>query len=111
MGPTAGLTSVTSALREALPELRDSYGVKSLAVFGSVARGEAATGSDVDVLVRFEAEPPGLFGFVRLERRLSAILGLPVDLVMESALRPQLRERILVEAVAAWRRTAMRASI
>lgn len=95
------LSNIRQALRKELPDLRESYGVESLAVFGSAARGEAGPGSDVDLLVRFQSEPPGLFGFVRLERRLSEIIGLPVDLVMETALKPQLREKILAEAVAA----------
>lgn len=101
MSASSDLTRINQALREALSELKESYGVESLAVFGSVARGGARSGSDVDVLVRFEGEPPGLFGFVRLERRLSEIIGLPVDLVMESALKPRLRDKILAEAVAA----------
>lgn len=84
-----------------MPEIGRDYGVESLAVFGSVARGEAETSSDVDLLVRFRTKPPSLFAYVRLERRLSELLDRPVDLVMESALKPRLRERILAESVAA----------
>ncbi len=73
----------------------------SLAIFGSVARGEAKSGSDIDILVRFQADPPGLLGFVRLERRIAKIVDNPVDLVMATALKPALREKILSEAVAA----------
>jgi len=51
--------------------------------------------------VSFAAEPPGLFGFIDLETELSKIVGGTVDLVMETALKPQLRDRILAEAVAA----------
>jgi len=101
MNAATDLDSIRQALREALAPLRVSYGVESLAVFGSVARGEARTTSDVDLLVRFTGEPPGMFGFVRLERHLSDLLGRPVDLVMETALKPRLRKRILAEAVAA----------
>ncbi len=64
-----------------------------------MARGEADAESDVDVLVRFQADPPGLFGFLRLERRLSEIVDVPVDLVMETALKPALRPRIMAEAI------------
>lgn len=96
---TARLDRVNQALREALPELRRSYRVQSLAVFGSLVRDAARPDSDVDVLVRFLGEPPGLFGFVRLERQLSEIVGSPVDLVTETALKPRLREKILAEAV------------
>jgi hypothetical protein len=102
MGATANhLSSIRRALREALPELQKSYGVESLAIFGSMAREEAGPDSDIDVLVRFQMEPPGLFAFVRLERHLSELLGQRVDLVMETALKPRVREKILSEAVTA----------
>ena len=101
MSKNAELDRIMRTLRGGLPELEARYGVESLAVFGSVARGEADDGSDVDLLVRFRGEPPSLFEFVRLERQLSQLLGLSVDLVMETALKPRLRERILAESVAA----------
>ena len=84
-----------------MPDLRHRYGVEYLAVFGSVARGDEQASSDVDLLVRFEGRPPSLFTYVRLEREISELLGRPVDLVMESALKPRLRDRILAESVAA----------
>ncbi len=99
MDDSSELDKVTTAIRDALPELRKSYGVDSLSVFGSIVHDDAGPESDVDLLVRFEGEPPGLFKFLRLERRLSSIIDRPVDLVMESALKPRLRERILSEAV------------
>lgn len=76
------------------------FKVKSLAIFGSVARDEASAGSDVDVLVEF-LEPVGLFHFVRLKRFLESVLGTKVDLVTRDALKPQLRDRILKEAIRA----------
>ncbi len=75
-------------------------GIRSLDIFGSVARGEAAPGSDVDLLVEFD-RPIGLFHFFRAQRRLEQILGCRVDLVMRDAVRPQLRDRIFREAVRA----------
>lgn len=95
------LSRIRSIIRAALPDLKLAFGVDSLAVFGSVARGEADASSDVDLLVRFHGAPPGLFDYVRLERHLSEILDRSVDLVMESALKPRLRDRILAESVAA----------
>jgi len=78
----------------------DRFHVKTLAVFGSVARGEARAESDVDLLVEFSI-PVGLFEFVRLRRFLEALLGARVDLVTPGALKPQLRQAILQEAVRA----------
>jgi hypothetical protein len=80
-------------------EIRE-FGVRTLSIFGSVARDEAAEASDVDLLVEFD-KPVGLFAFVRLRRYLEEILGVRVDLVTPDALREQLRERVLKEAVRA----------
>jgi predicted nucleotidyltransferase len=88
---------ILSVLREHQPEL-ESHGVSSLALFGSVARDEAGSESDVDILVEFD-RPVGLFEFVRLQMRLEVLLGLPVDLVTPDALRQTMRDRILGEAV------------
>ena len=77
-----------------------SLGVRSLDLFGSVARGESGPGSDVDLLVDFD-KPIGLFHFFRVQRRLEEILGCRVDLVMRDAVKRQLRDRIFAEAVRA----------
>jgi uncharacterized protein len=74
------------------------FGVKSLAIFGSVVRDEARADSDVDILVEF-SRPVGLLAFLRLKRYLEEILGKSVDLVTSKGLRPQWRERIIQEAI------------
>ena len=84
-------------LREHQAEL-SRFGVRSLAVFGSVARDEARPESDVDILVEF-GEPVGLFEVVRLQTHLQELLGRQVDLVTRDALRPTMRDQILNEAV------------
>ena len=78
----------------------ESLNVASLSVFGSVARGDEGATSDVDILVRF-SEPVGMFEFLDVKAYLENLLGVSVDLVTEDALKPQLRERILAEAVCA----------
>jgi predicted nucleotidyltransferase len=90
---------VLQRLAEARAELA-GLGVRSLDLFGSVARGEAGPDSDVDLLVEFD-KPIGLFHFVRVQQRLEAILGCRVDLVMREAVKRQLRDRIFAEAVRA----------
>ena len=82
------------------PELT-RLGVRSLALFGSTARGEARVDSDVDLLVDF-ARPVGLFAFLEVKSYLEHLLGRPVDLVTASALRPESRDTVLREAVHAW---------
>jgi predicted nucleotidyltransferase len=78
----------------------DRLGVKSLSVFGSVARGEATEGSDIDFLVEFDG-PAGFFRIARLQRHLQDLLEVRVDLVTLGGLRASMRERILREAVRA----------
>ncbi len=84
-----------------MPDLRQRYDVHTLSVFGSVARGSALESSDLDLLIRFESDPPGLLRFLELESHLSDLLNVEVDLVMESALKPSLKDRILEETIAA----------
>ena len=92
------LDDILKELREHLPELRKRYHVKSLGVFGSYVHGEERRRSDVDVLVEFERLPT-LFGYVELQEHLGKILGVKVDLVMKSALKPAIGKRILEEVV------------
>ena len=72
--------------------------MKSLALFGSCARDEMREDSDIDILVEFD-KSIGLFEFVRLKEYLERFLERPVDLTTPDALKRQLRERILSEAV------------
>jgi len=85
-------------LRQLLPELAEKYHVRSLEVFGSYVRDEQSTESDLDVLVTFD-KTPGLLQYVALENHLSDLLGVKVDLVMKSALKPRIGQNILREAV------------
>jgi uncharacterized protein len=80
--------------------LLTTFRVEAIYLFGSVARDEAGSSSDVDLLVDFET-PPSLFAFARLRRLLAEALECPVDLVTRAALKPKLREGILREAVRA----------
>ena len=94
------LDSVLTLLKTSQPELK-KYRVKSLSVFGSIARGEADEQSDVDLLVEFE-QTVGLLTFVRLQRYLETILGCEVDLGTPESLKAYLQEGVLEEAVRAF---------
>jgi predicted nucleotidyltransferase len=89
--------AIFTALRQAEPELKNR-GVQSLAVFGSVARGNYSQQSDLDILVDF-SHPVGLFDFMRLKFFLEQITHCRVDLVTPDALRPEMKDTILREAV------------
>ena len=90
--------AIYAALRAALPELRRQWPIRSLAMFGSMARGDAGVSSDVDMLVEFE-RPVTLSQFLALEAALSEMAGRSVDLVSRPSLKPFMGERILREAV------------
>nr|WP_321400355.1 nucleotidyltransferase family protein [uncultured Desulfobacter sp.] len=79
-------------------EIKRKFSVESLAIFGSVSRGTAEPESDIDVLVRFKITP-GIFGFIDLKQYLESVVGRPVDLVTDNALKPQLRDQILKDAI------------
>jgi predicted nucleotidyltransferase len=98
---------VSDALRDSILEIleinRDDLrrrGVRSISLFGSVARGEAGPRSDVDLLADVD-DDVSLFGLSRLKRHLEDLLGMPVDLVTTDALRPRFRDRIMAEAIRA----------
>ena len=91
-------SDVLRILHEKRGELSDKYGVKSLALFGSVARDEARPDSDVDLLVEFD-RPVGLFAFIGLQQFLETLLGSKVDLGTLRSLKPRLKDRVLQEAI------------
>ncbi len=86
-----------SLLRSVLPELRRDFPLGRMALFGSVARGEAHHDSDVDILV--EVEPSIGLGFVTLAERLETVLGRKVDLVSRRALKPAFWKQIEPELI------------
>ena len=89
--------SLLRRLEKLLPVARSRFGVSELAVFGSVARGEATDQSDLDLLVDFVGTPT-FDGFMGLKLFLEDALGVRIDLVTRAALKPRLRARIEAEA-------------
>ena len=89
---------VIRILSERRSELERKYGVKSLALFGSVARDQATLASDVDLLVEFD-RPVGYFGLFALQDHLESLLGCKVDLGTPNSLKPRIRERVMGECV------------
>lgn len=91
---------VLKAITDHREKLTKEFGIKSLALFGSVVRDEATLVSDVDLLVEFDGRPVGLFHLSRTQHYLESILGVSkVDLVMRDSIKPALKERILREAI------------
>lgn len=94
--------TVLAALRAHEPELR-AFGVESLSLFGSIARGDDDDRSDVDIAVRIGSVTGSGFAYVgRLEdlrERLGRLLGRDVDLVTEPARNPRLQRALEAERI------------
>jgi uncharacterized protein len=89
---------VLQILKQKNTELTKQFGVKSLLLFGSVARNDATSTSDVDLLVEFN-RPVGYFGLFALQDYLEKLLGCPVDLGTPDSLKPYIKERVMGELI------------
>ena len=89
--------NIEEVKRKITPVLK-SYQVKRVAVFGSVARGEAHKDSDVDLLIELP-EPLGLFKFAQLNYKLEDALQKKVDLVKNTSIKPAFKDSILKDAI------------
>jgi predicted nucleotidyltransferase len=99
---TGTLDTVLGMLRAHENELR-TMGVSHAAVFGSVARGEARSDSDIDVLVELDQNRSlGIFEYARLKIYIDEILNGAGDVVNRRTLKPLLRDSILRDAVHAF---------
>jgi predicted nucleotidyltransferase len=89
---------ILQALKQKNAEITKQFGVKSLLLFGSVARDEATSSSDVDLLVEFN-RPVGYFGLFALQDYLEKLLGCPVDLGTPDSLKPYIKDRVMGELI------------
>ena len=89
---------ILSSLKKLKGEVAEEYSVKTIGVFGSVARDEQTGQSDIDLLVEF-SKPVGFVTFMRLENFLSEQLGKQVDLVTSDSLKPVIRQDVLSEVI------------
>ena len=85
--------AILDRLSAAAPGLRAKYGVKSLAIFGSMARGDDHDGSDVDILATFEGKAT-FDNFMGLKLELEDLFGRRVDLGTPNTLRPEMRANV-----------------
>ena len=76
----------------------EAFGVKSLAIFGSIARGEAGPDSDIDILVEFQGKAT-FSQYMKLKFFLQDMLGYSIDLVTPKALKPRLKPYIERDAI------------
>jgi len=92
------IDEIKSILEKHLQDIDEKYKVAEIGIFGSYVKGEQKETSDIDVLVEFK-ENIGLLKFIEMENYLTDLLGIKVDLVMKSALKPRIGKHILEETV------------
>ncbi|MCP4393045.1 MAG: nucleotidyltransferase family protein [Alphaproteobacteria bacterium] len=85
-------------IRKDLENLRDQYGVSEIALFGSVARDEAGSDSNVDILVDFN-KPTGLLELISLKQHLEKLLEKEVDLATKDSLHSEIKKHVLESAI------------
>ena len=88
-----------SELERVLPHLKIHFGVAKIGIFGSAARGEERTGSDVDVLVSFAPGEATFRNFMELAYFLEDLFGRRVDLVTEHGLSGYIRPTVEQEVI------------
>jgi predicted nucleotidyltransferase len=86
------------ALTQAHKNNLEALGVKTLELFGSVARDEAGPESDIDFLVEFTIEPT-LFDLFRVQHYLEDLLDCEIDLGTRAALKAHLREPVIKDTI------------
>ena len=88
-------SEVLTKLRDHYPELRDRFGLETIGIFGSVARGEDTPDSDVDILYVYqEGKQGGMQEYYAAIEYLETLLGRTIDFVPLTYLRPHFRESI-----------------
>jgi uncharacterized protein len=93
------INDLLKSKRDEILAIAAKHGAHNVRVFGSVARGEADSQSDIDLLVEFQRGMT-LLGHAALIQELEDLLGVKVDLVSDRGLRERIQERVLSEAVA-----------
>jgi predicted nucleotidyltransferase len=93
-----GIEDILKDKRETIKRIAEKYGARNVRVFGSVARGEASSISDLDFIVSME-KGRSYLDLVGLWQELEELLGSHVDVITDGGISPYLKEAVLKEAV------------
>jgi hypothetical protein len=97
MGSILRMESIQE-IKEKITPILQRYGIKKAAIFGSLAKGEAKTSSDIDILVEIKSDM-SLLDYIGIKLELEEALKMRVDLVEYDTIKPIIKERILAEQV------------
>lgn len=90
---------IIALLRDRRQEFRERYGVTSMALFGSWVHGQQHATSDIDLAIEMDTDKKDLHNFLAFKRDLEQMFGRPVDLGIQSALKPAVRQQIVREMI------------
>lgn len=90
---------VLATLEQQLPDLRDTYGIAEIGIFGSVSRGEDTPDSDIDILYSFQPGKVTLANLTGLHEHLEQTFGRKIDLVSRKWLSPFIRPSVERDAI------------
>ena len=90
-------SEIERKMKDSLPDLKKEFKVKSIGIFGSVARNSGTSKSDIDILVEFGKGHKDFFNYIHLKEYLEKLLKADIDLVIKEAVKPKLKEIILRE--------------
>lgn len=93
------LESILNILKINEKRIRSDFRVKEIAIFGSIVKGKQKKKSDIDILIDFEKGYKIFDNYMELKFFLEEILGTKVDLVIKTAIRDEIKDYILSEAI------------
>lgn len=96
---TTDFLELLHTYKKQILQLCSDAGVFNMRIFGSVARGTAGPQSDIDLLVDL-APDTGLFALMSLEQKIQELVGVKIDLIPASGIKPAIRDQVLSEAIA-----------
>lgn len=91
--------TVVALLNRELPIIKERFGVKKIGLFGSHARDEAGSGSDIDLLVTFEDGKERFRPYMQCIYYLESVLGKPVEMISDHSLDPKIRPFVEKEVI------------
>ncbi len=91
--------NVLRILRDNKKNLEEKYGLIKLGIFGSYVRNEQNTNSDIDIVIELNKDNKDLHTFFKLKREIEDLLGIDVDLGIESNLKPVVADQIKKEII------------